>query len=1425
MSARRRKIGRKIKALTYKSLGHIKKIARSLTLIINFALTLVLISLAFHFPGIKAASAESLDLTGTWLTEAQVTSGPYSGYTFSGWMNLTQSGTNLTGTFSSNQYSGTCSGTYSNGTMSLLGVATNGYRLYVTATVSGTGQQIQGTWRDNIGDSGTYAAVKTATSISGIEAVSKIQSFFHWPKDFIQEPVDSATGAHHLERTLLSCHGTQDLVFKIQYNSLLLSKDYLGNGWSHDYEAYLSILSENSIKIHWNANCFNLFNGTGDGQFTSSDLSTKHDKLIKNTDGTYTLTRKDHSVYQFNTSGKLTQLQNGYGQVLNMTYDTSGHLIRIIEPVSNQALTLHYNGAGLIDTVTDNLGRQVSFTYDASNNLTMITDANGNRTTYAYTPQGYVQSAADNSDNVMFTNTYDSQGRVITQHDGMPDHQPGTFSYDETSQPGYVVTTYTDRNGNTRTLVHDSNYNLVSETDELGNTTAYTYDADGNRTSTTDPLNHTTTYTYDIMGNLLTTTDPAGYTTTYTYDANNNLLTETNPAGKTTSYAYNDINHPNNPTSITDPLNYTTTYTYDSNGLLLTKTNPRSGTTTYAYHGGLLQTVTDPEGVTTSYGYDAAGRLVSITDGAGKTTSYAYDHNDNLLSRTDPLGNTESYTYDCRGNRLTETDAKGNTSYYTYNNNNKPIEKVDALGSTTTFSYDGEDRLVSTTDPLGHTTIYNYDAKSRLIGITDANGNTSTIGYDAVDNVVYRTDALGNRIQTISYDVLNNPITLADALNRTTTNQYDSLSRLTKVTDPLGNVTQYHYDDLNRLTSATDALSGQASQTFDADGNRTSLTDPNGNQTSFTYDSADRLVSQTQSSGGIITYTYNNRGLRAQMTNARGQVTTYQYDDAGRLASFTDPAGTVSYTYDPNGNVLTVNDAVYGVITRTYDALNRVTSYTDTQGNTIQYAYDPVGNLTTLTYPGGRQVHYTYDPANRLTSVTDWANRTTTYQYDQNNRLMKTTRPDGSVLTMIYDAAGQLLQQKDVDANGKVVAQYDYTYDNVGNPLTEQTVPHPQPFYLPNTVCAYTYDNRIDTYNSQPVTYDNDGNMTYGPLTGVMSTYTYDVRNRLTTVDTTTYLYDAENNRIGVADSVYQIYDRYVINPQATFSQVLIKTDAQGNKTYYVYGLGLIGQEDSNGNYLTYHFDRRGSTVALTDISGNVTDTFQYAPYGELVNRTSTTTIPFLYCGQYGVMTDHNGLYYMRARYYNPEIKRFIIQDVLLSNITMTQTVNRYMYVNAKPINYCDPLGLWTFAIGLTGSLGAGGGITGSFDITFDSQGNLGVLISGGGGGYGGVSASGGFNVLWTNANSLNDIQGQSYMVGGSGGEGPLTFGGNVVIGNTYKGGEIEWTPLSAGTPINEYGMITYSKAVYFNIPSAFRYLKNIIFGDSTQDRGAYPTK
>jgi RHS repeat-associated protein len=139
---------------------------------------------------------------------------------------------------------------------------------------------------------------------------------------------------------------------------------------------------------------------------------------------------------------------------------------------------------------------------------------------------------------------------------------------------------------------------------------------------------------------------------------------------------------------------------------------------------------------------------------------------------------------------------------------------------------------------------------------------------------------------------------------------------------------------------------------------------------------------------------------------------------------------------------------------------------------------------------------------------------------------------------------------------------------------------------------------------------------------------------------------------------------------------VLVREQADGSQTFYVYGLGLIGEESAAG-YLSYHFDLRGSTVALSGIDGGVVKQFQYSPYGGLVSESpALVDTPFLYNGRDGVMTDDTGLYYMRARYYNPEIRRFINQDPLLGFVADGQSLNRFAYVEGNPISRIDPFGL-----------------------------------------------------------------------------------------------------------------------------------------------------
>ncbi len=306
--------------------------------------------------------------------------------------------------------------------------------------------------------------------------------------------------------------------------------------------------------------------------------------------------------------------------------------------------------------------------------------------------------------------------------------------------------------------------------------------------------------------------------------------------------------------------------------------------------------------------------------------------------------------------------------------------------------------------------------------------------------------------------------------------------------------------------------------------------------------------------------------------------------------------------------------------------------------------------------------------------VRDWADRVTLYEYDDNGRLLKTTRSDGSIQIQSYNSAGWLIKQVDTAANNQIIAQFDYSYDENSNITAEVSSIPELPPTPANITMTYSVDNRLADYNGEPVNYDADGNMTRGPLDNQLTDFTYDSLNRLSQVgDNTTCIYDAEGNRVEVRQGTEST--SYIINPHALLSQLLMKEEPDGTKTYYVYGQGLIGEE-SAGQYRSYHYDLRGSTIALTDEQGEVIDRYWYGPYGELVKHEGSANTQFLYNGRDGVMTDHNGLYYMRARYYNPDVKRFVNRDILPGSIENGQTMNRFAYLNGQVISKVDPFGL-----------------------------------------------------------------------------------------------------------------------------------------------------
>ena len=221
----------------------------------------------------------------------------------------------------------------------------------------------------------------------------------------------------------------------------------------------------------------------------------------------------------------------------------------------------------------------------------------------------------------------------------------------------------------------------------------------------------------------------------------------------------------------------------------------------------------------------------------------------------------------------------------------------------------------------------------------------------------------------------------------------------------------------------------------------------------------------------------------------------------------------------------------------------------------------------------------------------------------------------------------------------------------------------------PDSCFRYDAQNRLSVFNNNDVSYDLDGNM----LNNGTSSFEYDSFNRLLSAECNEYTYNAENVRIRNLCADEDTTYTYDMNRK--LSRVLTKT-TNGVTTKYVYGRGLIGEE-TYGSFKTYHFDFRGSTIAITDENGIVTDTFLYDTYGKLINRTGTSKVIFSYNGKDGVVTDSNGLIYMRARYYSPDMKRFVNSDIVAGQITNAVTLNRYAYANGNPVSFVDPTGLW----------------------------------------------------------------------------------------------------------------------------------------------------
>ena len=223
---------------------------------------------------------------------------------------------------------------------------------------------------------------------------------------------------------------------------------------------------------------------------------------------------------------------------------------------------------------------------------------------------------------------------------------------------------------------------------------------------------------------------------------------------------------------------------------------------------------------------------------------------------------------------------------------------------------------------------------------------------------------------------------------------------------------------------------------------------------------------------------------------------------------------------------------------------------------------------------------------------------------------------------------------------------------------------------------AHTYDaeNRLVDTNAVANSFDANGNLIAKGFSG----YAYDEENRLiqTTINSTTtqYGYDGLGNRYSRTRGGNTT--RYVLDTNTALTNVLVETDSLGTvQAYNVYGQGLIARilPDNTTHY--YHYDSRGSTVALTDTAETVTDSYAYDPFGKPVATTGSNANSFRYLGRHGVQDEGDNLNYIRARYYDTDQQRFASKDPYLGDMRHTQSLNRYAYAINNPVRMIDVTG------------------------------------------------------------------------------------------------------------------------------------------------------
>ena len=894
--------------------------------------------------------------------------------------------------------------------------------------------------------------------------------------------------------------------------------------------------------------------------------------------------------------------------------------------------------------------------------------------------------------------SYDDHGQpttVTTTKEGAPDSVEQT-TYQDTVQGTTQTTTTTQGEEKETSVIKTDAMGRETENtskDRKGNilsSTETSYDFMGRAIQTkvtSDGVTQTESKTYDDNGTVATETSASGIKTTYRYDSLNRVIKATESADGTdtvteTSYGYEDAQiHTLNGTKDYQNLSVQTTKT---NGRVSEKSwTDAAGQTVRSFSHGLYT-----DHVFTSDGKEIATiSLGTKTSGDGKIALQLYDkegkqtaaiQNPEITKGTSDatvkVGNSsilQKTEYDTKGNETTKTDGNGDQISYAYDDQNRVTEitqggqktkvsyQVNSDGSTTTSVTDANGHVkqetasasgsVTTTSDLGDgsesiTTKYTYDDRGNKISEVYANGAKKTYEYNSRNLVVktqsYDKEGTKTLISRYRYDDYGQLLEMTDY-------------RVSSETETAYRYTEYTYDQRGRITAFAE-ISQNAQPTAD---------DIKAHQIRYTYNEDGNLskVSYPTTKDGIqsLSYIYDENGWLQEIKgelHSNGQTTekvlrSYSYDAYGKVKEIKDYRNRLK-----NGA-----QAVQKIYT--YDSFDRVKemTYTDLETGKVmesyRYSYDKNSNITEKT-----------EVNNYPKEEKDKVNETKAYTYDALGRLTKTVTTD----------------HKNDDRTKTVT----YTYDKAGNRTKEDDG---------TTQTAYTYNglDQLQTATKEKGTavdevrqysYDANGNQTdvKNTKTGQTESYTYDAENRLSKVSVTDKdgktAVIQQNHYNGDGQRIQKVEGSKTTNYYYQDGVVSYTTDGENSQT----SQNLIGTDGNilatqrygsdHTDYLLYHKDIQGSTTSLVKEDGSADATYRYTDFGETtINGDNKAENEVCYTG--GIYDHSTGLYYLNARYYNPEDGRFVTEDTYRGETAKPETGHLYAYCANNPVNYVDPSG------------------------------------------------------------------------------------------------------------------------------------------------------